>query len=51
MRLGHTEVITLVERRRRYSEEERAAVLAQCDEPGATVVGVSRHLGQVSWLL
>jgi len=39
------EVITRVERRRRYSDEERAAVLAQCDEPGATVVGVSRRLG------
>lgn len=39
------EVITRVERRRRYSDEERAAVLAHCDEPGATVVGVSRRLG------
>jgi len=39
------EVITRVERRRRYSDEERAAVLAQCDEPGATMVGVSRQLG------
>ncbi|WP_309694399.1 transposase [Sphingomonas sp. SORGH_AS_0870] len=39
------EVITRVERRRRYSDEERAAVLAQCDELGATVVGVSRRLG------
>jgi len=33
-----------VECRRRYSDEERAAVLAQRDEPGATVVGVSRRL-------
>lgn len=39
------EVITRVERRRRYSDEERAAILAQCREPGATVVGVSRRLG------
>ncbi|WP_310106366.1 IS66-like element accessory protein TnpA [Sphingomonas sp. BE138] len=39
------EVITRVERRRQYSDEERAAVLEQCDELGATVVGVSRRLG------
>lgn len=43
--MGRMEVITRVERRRRYSDEERAAVLAQCDEPGTTVVGVSRRLG------
>jgi len=43
--MGRMEVITRVERRRRYSDEERAAVLAQCDELGATVVGVSRRLG------
>jgi len=43
--MGHMEVITRVERRRRYSDEERAAVLTQCDKPGATVVGVSRRLG------
>jgi len=43
--MSHMEVITRVERRRRYSDEEREAVLAQCDEPGATIVGVSRRLG------
>ncbi|PZQ59556.1 MAG: hypothetical protein DI544_10420 [Sphingomonas taxi] len=43
--MGRVEVITRVERRRRYSDEERAAVLAKCDEPGATVIGVSRRLG------
>lgn len=43
--MGRMEIITRVERRRRYSDEERGAVLAQCDEPGATVVGVSRRLG------
>lgn len=43
--MGRLEVITRAERRRRYSDEERAAVLAQCDEPGATVVGVSRRPG------
>ncbi|WP_245825102.1 IS66-like element accessory protein TnpA [Sphingomonas azotifigens] len=39
------EVITRAERRRRYSDAERAAVLAQCDVPGATIVGVARQLG------
>ncbi len=39
------EVITHVERRLRYSDAERAAVLAQCDAPGATIVGVARQLG------
>ena len=43
--MGRVEVITRVERRRRYSDEERVAVLAQCDELGATVVGVSRRMG------
>lgn len=43
--MARMEVITRVERRRRYSDEERAAVLALCDETGATVVGVSRRLG------
>lgn len=43
--MGRMEVIARVEHRRRYSDEERAAVLAQCDEPDATVVGVSRRLG------
>ncbi|KHL24227.1 transposase [Croceibacterium mercuriale] len=42
--MSHMEVITRVERRRRYSDEEREAVLAQCDEPGATIVGVSASL-------
>ncbi|WP_237709166.1 IS66-like element accessory protein TnpA [Sphingomonas elodea] len=39
------EIITHVERRRRYSDAERAAVLAQCDAPRATIVGVARQLG------
>ncbi|MET0372689.1 MAG: transposase [Rhizorhabdus sp.] len=43
--MSRLEIITRVERRRRYGDEERAAVLAQCAEPGATVVGVSRRLG------
>lgn len=43
--MGRMEVIIRIERRRRYSDEECGAVLAQCDEPGATVVGVSHRLG------
>lgn len=43
--LDRIEIITGVERRRRYSDAERAAVLARCDEPGATIVGVAKALG------
>lgn len=43
--MSRMEVITRAERRRRYSDAERAAVLAQCDVPGATIVGVARQLG------
>ena len=43
--LGRIEVITGVERRRRYSDAERATILAKCDEPGATIVGVAKLLG------
>lgn len=43
--MSRIEVITGVERRRRYSDAERAAVLAKCDEPGSTIVGVGKMLG------
>lgn len=43
--MDRIEIITGVERRRRYSDAERAAVLARCDEPGATIVGVAKALG------
>lgn len=43
--LDRIEIITGVERRRRYSDAERATVLARCDEPGATIVGVAKALG------
>lgn len=43
--MSRMEVITRAERRRRYSDADRAAVLAQCDVPGATIVGVARQLG------
>ncbi|WP_231627924.1 transposase [Novosphingobium sp. AAP1] len=40
-----------MERRRRYSDEERAAVLAMCDEPKATIVGVAKRLGMSPGLI
>ncbi len=49
--MDRVEIITGVERRRRYSDEERAAVLAMCDEPKATIVGVARRLGMSPGLI
>jgi len=43
--LERIEIITGVERRRRYSDAERAAVLARYDEPSATIVRVAKALG------
>jgi transposase len=37
------EIITRTERRRRYSPSERAAVLAEADEPGTTVREVDQR--------
>ncbi|PWR22395.1 IS66-like element accessory protein TnpA [Zavarzinia compransoris] len=42
---GEVEVISRVERRRRWSEAEKAALLAETDQPGATVASVSRRHG------
>jgi len=39
------EVITRTERRRTYSEAEKAAVIAEASAPGVTVREVSRRLG------
>ena len=39
------EVITRTERRRTYSEAEKAAVVAEASVPGVTVREVSRRLG------
>ena len=39
------EVITRTERRRTYSEAEKAAVVAEASSPGMTVREVSRRLG------
>lgn len=41
--MGRMEIITRTERRRRYSPSERAAVLAEADEPGATVREVAQR--------
>lgn len=49
--MDRVEIITGVERRRRYSDEERAAVLAMCDEPKATIVGVAKRLGMSPGLI
>lgn len=43
--MSRIEVITGVERRRRYSDAELAAILTKCEEPGSTIVGVAKMLG------
>lgn len=43
--MDRIEIISGVERRRQYSDAERAAILAMCDEPKAKIVGVARQLG------
>lgn len=43
--MSRIEVVTSVERRRRYSDAERAAILTKCEEPGSTIVGVAKMLG------
>ncbi len=49
--LDRIEIIAGVERRRRYSDEERAAILAMCDEPKATIVGIAKRLGMSPGLI
>lgn len=41
--MGRMTLITGVERRRRWSSEERAQILAAIDEPGAVVADVARR--------
>jgi transposase len=41
--MGRMTLITGVERRRRWSSEERAQILAAIDEPGAVVAEVARR--------
>lgn len=43
--MGRMEVITRTERRRIYSDAEKAAVVAEASAPGVTVREVSRRLG------
>ena len=43
--MDRVEVITRVERRRKWSEAEKAAVLAQTDVPGTSVAAVARKHG------
>ena len=43
--MGRMEVIARTERRRTYSEAEKAAVVAEASAPGVTVREVSRRLG------
>lgn len=49
--MGRMEVITRTERRRTYSEAEKAAVVAEASAPGVTVREVSRRLGIVESLI
>ena len=41
----HIEVITSVERRRRWSREEKEGLVAACLEPGASVSEIARSAG------
>ena len=43
--MGRMEVITRTERRRTYSEAEKAAMVAEASAPGMTVREVARRLG------
>src|SRR6185369_16285183 len=43
--MGRVEVITRVERRRKWTDAEKAAVLAETDTPGTNVAAVARKHG------
>ncbi|MCH8533113.1 MAG: transposase, partial [Saccharospirillum sp.] len=45
------EVITGVERRRRYSAQEKASIVMECDHPGMSVSLVARRHGISASLL
>jgi transposase len=51
MVMDRIEVITSVERRRRWSEAEKARLVAAMDEPGAVVTEIARREGVVASLL
>ena len=49
--MARMEIITRTERRRRYSEAEKAALMAETDVPGCTVAEVARRHGVAESLL
>lgn len=49
--MGRVEVIARVERRRRWTEDEKAALLAEIEEPGSGVAVVARRHGVAESLL
>ena len=49
--MARMEIITRTERRRRYSEVEKAALMAETDVPGRTVAEVARRHGMAESLL
>ena len=51
MVMDRIEVITSVERRRRWSEAEKARLVAAMNEPGAVVTEIARSAGVVASLL
>ena len=51
MTMDHIEVITSVERRRRWSTAEKARLVAAMDEPGAVVTEIARSAGVCASLL
>jgi len=51
MAMDRVEIITSVERRRRWSAAEKARLVAAMDEPGAVVTDIARREGVVASLL
>jgi transposase len=51
MAMDRIEVITSVERRRRWSAADKARLVAAMDEPGAVVTEIARREGVVASLL
>jgi transposase len=49
--MGHAELLTGAERRRRWSDDERERILSAAFAPGAVVSRVARHFGVSSGLI
>ena len=49
--MGRMEIITHTERRRRHSEADKVAVLADADAPGSTVRGAAKRYGVAESLI